>query len=162
MAVTQDIWQTYRGPSRVVGRLLQDGRQEMRALLFVLLACGLLFVAFSPYQAREAALNPDGPLSVRLYWSAIFWIFLTPLLLYLLAAILWLLVRVFGFRTSGYEIRLTLFWALLAASPIALLLGLVLGIIGPGLQAQIVGLAWLAVFAWFWIGGLSGRGRIAG
>ncbi|MDW4497855.1 YIP1 family protein [Sulfitobacter sp. D35] len=159
MAVTQDIWQTYRGPSRVVGRLLQDGRQEVRALLFALIACALVFVALAPYQAREAALNPEGPLSVRLYWSAFLWIFVMPLLLYVVSTAIWLIFRLFGSRRTAYEVRLTLFWALLAASPVLLLLGLVLGLIGPGLQAQIVGVVWAAVVLWFWIGGLFGAGR---
>lgn len=154
MAVTSDITATYRGPGRVIGRMLADGRQEGRVLTFALVAGLLFFVANAPFQAREAELDPDGPLAVRLYWSAFFWVLFMPLLAYGLAAVLWVLARITRRRISGYGIRLSLVWALLASSPVALLAGLVSGFIGPGRQLDIVGLAWLAVFGWFLIAGL--------
>jgi hypothetical protein len=122
--------------------------------LFVLIAGLLVFVASAPFQAREAELNPDGPLSVRLYWSAFLWMFLLPLLLYAFAAVVWLLSRLARRNLTGYGARLSLFWALLASTPVLLLLGLVAGMIGPGIQLQLVGLLWLGVFGWFWLGGL--------
>ncbi|GHF56338.1 YIP1 family protein [Seohaeicola zhoushanensis] len=154
MAVTSDITATYRGPGRVIGRMLADGRQEGRVLTFALVAGLLFFVANAPFQAREAELDPNGPLAVRLYWSAFFWVLMVPLLAYGLAAVLWVLARITRRRISGYGIRLSLVWALLASSPVALLAGLVSGFIGPGRQLDIVGLAWLAVFGWFLIAGL--------
>ena len=105
MAVTSDIVATYRGPGRVVERLLAQGRQETRALTFVMLACVLIFVAQAPYQAREAHLNPDGPLAVRLYWSAFFWVFIMPLVLYALAFLSFVVLRIFSARASGYRGR---------------------------------------------------------
>ncbi|NUH64226.1 YIP1 family protein [Sulfitobacter sp. S0837] len=154
MAVTSDIVATYRGPGKVMSGLLAQGRNEVRVLMFALMAGLLIFVALSPYQARAAHLDPEGPLSVRQYWSAFFWIFIMPLLLYGLAAMVWAVTRVSGQRISGYAVRLTLVWSLLASAPLLLLLGLALGFIGPGLQAQIVGAIWLAVFFWFWLSGL--------
>lgn len=154
MALTSDIVATYKGPSRVIGRFLGQGRNEVRALLFVLIAGLLMFIAAAPYQAREAQLNPDGPLEVRLYWSAFLFIFIIPLLLYGLAALIWMVSKVARMPVSGYEVRFTLFWALLASTPVLLLLGLVAGMIGQGAQLQLVGFIWLAVFGWFWISGL--------
>ena len=154
MALTSDIMATYKGPSRVVGRFLGQGRNEVRALLFVLIAGLLMFIAAAPYQAREAQLNPDGPLEVRLYWSAFLFIFIVPLLLYGLAALVWVVTKVARMPVRGYEVRFTLFWALLASAPVMLLLGLVAGFIGQGVQLQLVGFIWLAVFGWFWISGL--------
>ncbi len=90
MAVTQDIVATYRGPSKVMGRFLSQGRNEVRALIFLLLSGLMIFVAASPFQAREAQLDPTGPLAARLYWSAFFWIFIMPLLMYGFAAAVWL------------------------------------------------------------------------
>lgn len=154
MAVTSDIVATYRGPGKVMSGLLAQGRNEVRVLMFALMSGLLIFVALSPYQARAAHFDPEGPLAVRQYWSAFFWIFLMPFLLYLLAAVVWAVSRVTGLRISGFAARLTLVWSLLASAPILLLMGLTLGFIGPGLQAQIIGVLWLAVFMWFWLSGL--------
>lgn len=161
MALTQDIVATYRSPGRVFERFLEQGRNEVRALVFVLVAGLLIFVAQAPYQARAAELNPEGPLAVRLYWAALMWVFILPLILYLFAAlvrgVLWISRR----GISGYAVRLTLFWALLASTPVILLMGLVAGLIGPGAQMQLVTLLWLAVFLWFWIKGLVTADRMA-
>ena len=159
MALTNDIVATYKGPSKVIGRFLGQGRNEVRALLFVLIAGLLMFIAAAPYQAREAQLNPDGPLEVRLYWSAFLFIFIVPLLLYLLAAVIWVVSKVARMPVSGYQVRFTLFWALLASAPVMLLLGLVAGMIGPGIQLQITGFAWVGVFLWFWLSGLITAAR---
>ena len=159
MAVTSDIVATYRGPGTVMSGLLAQGRNGVRVLMFALMTGLLIFVALSPYQARAAHLDPEGPLSVRQYWSAFFWIFLMPLLLYAFAAMVWVISRVAGQQLTGYAVRLTLVWSLLASAPILLLLGLALGFIGPGVQAQIVGAVWLIVFFWFWVSGLFAAQR---
>ncbi|MGB3243589.1 MAG: YIP1 family protein [Sulfitobacter sp.] len=154
MSITNDIMATYRGPGRVINRFMRQGRNEVRALLFVLIAGLLVFIASAPFQAREAQFDPEGPLAVRLYWSAFLWIFLFPLLLYGFAALVWLVSKLARRQVTGYAVRLTLFWAILASSPVFLFLGLVAGMIGPGIQLQLVALVWLAVFGWFWFGGL--------
>ena len=159
MALTQDIVATYKGPRHVIDRFLAQGRNEVRLLLFVMITGLLFFVASTPYQAREAQLDPDVPLEARLYWSAFFWIFIMPLLLYAFTALIWGLSKIARRQITGYGIRFTFAWALLASTPVALLLGLMAGLIGPGVQLQLVGLVWLAVFAWFWIAGLSAAER---
>ena len=161
MALTQDILATYRGPARVVGRFLSQGRNEVRALLFILIAGLLIFVAQAPYQARAAELTPEGPLAVRLYWAGLLWVFLFPILLYAFAAVIWALSRLAGRKLSGYAVRFTLFWAVLASTPIVLLMGLVAGFIGPGIELQSVTIVWLCVFMWFWISGLLTADRAA-
>ncbi|MEH6645991.1 YIP1 family protein [Sulfitobacter sp.] len=145
---------TYKGPGRVVERFLSQGRNEVRALLFLLIAGILMFVASTPFQAREAQLDPEVPLAARLYWSGFFYVFLLPILVYLFAIVIWGLARIARRQITGFEIRFTLIWALLAATPVALLLGLTAGMIGPGIQVKAVGVVWLAVFGWFWAAGL--------
>lgn len=154
MALTQDIFTTYKGPKRVVARFLAQGRNEVRALLFVLIAGVLMFVAVAPYQAREAQLDVEVPLEARLYWSALFYILILPIFIYLFALVVWGLARIARRQITGYEIRFTLIWALLASTPIMLLMGLTAGFIGPGIQLQLLGLVWFLVFGWFWISGL--------
>ncbi|MGJ8545576.1 MAG: YIP1 family protein [Sulfitobacter sp.] len=154
MSLTRDITATYRGPKTVLRRFLAQGNSEVRNLMFLLVACALIFVAQAPFQAREAELDPEGPLAVRLYWSAFLWIFIMPLILFGFSGLVWGISKVARRSISGHDIRLTLFWALLAATPVTLLLGLVAGFIGPGPQLQIVAVIWLIIFGWFWASGL--------
>ena len=80
--------------------------------------------------------------------------------MYAFAAAIWLISKVARAGVTGFDIRLTLFWSLLASTPVLLLLGLVAGMIGPGIQLQVVGIIWLCVFGWFWVSGLlTAQGR---
>ncbi|WP_300547071.1 YIP1 family protein [Roseovarius sp.] len=152
MPVTRDIVATYRGPRRVVRRLLDVGPREDRALVILVAACGMTFIAQWPRLAREAHLTGQ-ELNPLLGGTLLAWVFIAPLIFYTLALLSHGLARVLRGRGTGYGARLALFWALLAASPIILLHGLVAGFIGPGPGLQIVGLIWLGIFGWFWIAG---------
>lgn len=152
MSVTRNIVATYRGPAPVLRNLLSLGQREDRALAYAMGACALIFVAQLPRLAREAHIT-GAELNMLLGATLMAWIFIAPLLLYILAAGARLIGRVFGGRGSMYGARLALFWALLASTPLILLHGLVAGFIGAGLQLQIVGLVWFLCFGWFWIGG---------
>jgi hypothetical protein len=153
MAVTADITATYRGPRKVIARLLAMGPREDRLLAFVMGACVLLFIAQMPRLAREAHLSGQ-ELNMLLGGALMGIIFIAPLALYALALISHLFVRLVGGQGDAYCGRLALFWALLASSPLLLLNGLVAGFIGPSPALSSVGLLWLAVFLWFWISGL--------
>jgi len=162
VALTSDIMATYRSPSRVVSRFLAQGRNEVRALLFMMIAGILIFVASTPYQACEAQLDTEVPLLARMYWSAFLYIFILPILVYVFAAVVWVLARVARREVTGYQIRFTLIWALLASTPVLLLMGLTAGFIGPGIQLQVVGFVWIGVFGWFWAAGLLSADGAAG
>lgn len=153
MAVTTDILASYRGPGRVVARLLAAGQREDRALAILMAGCVLVFVAQLPRLAREAHLAGQ-ELNPILGGSLLAWVIIAPLLFYILAALSHVIARVFGGRGGWYGARLALFWALLASTPVLLLHGLVSGLIGPGPGRDAVGLIWLAVFLWFWLSGL--------
>ncbi|RXV62240.1 YIP1 family protein [Roseovarius sp. A46] len=153
MPVTRDIIATYRGPRRVVRRLLEMGPREDRALVMLIAACVLVFVAQWPRLAREAHLT-EQELNPLLGGALLAWVFLAPLLLYALALLSHGAARLIGGRGTAYGARLALFWAFLAASPLMLLRGLVAGFIGPGPGLQGVDLIWCGVFLWFWISGL--------
>jgi len=149
MALTADIAATYLRPRRVVARFLAQGRNEVRVLLFVLIAGMMMFIAVAPYQAREAQLDPEIPLQARLYWSAFFYILIVPILLYLVALMIYPLAWIIRRQVSLYQVRFSLIWALLASTPLMMLMGLTAGFIGPGIELQATGLLWLAVFLWF-------------
>lgn len=149
MSVTADIVATYRGPGRVMQRLLAMGQREDRALALIMAACLIAFVAQMPGLAREAhlagtELNPL--LGSRLLGSVIF----APLAFYGLAALSHIVARLFGGRGDWYGARLALFWALVAVSPLVLVQGLIAGFIGAGPLLTAFGVLGFAVFLWFW------------
>jgi hypothetical protein len=162
MSVTRDIARTYRAPREVLRRRVAGAPREDRALAIVMAACALMFVSQWPLQSRLAFEDPTVPLDMRMGGALMGWVFIAPLAFYLLAAVVHAIARLFGGRASWYEARMALFWALLAASPLWLLNGLVAGFIGPGPELTMVGLAALLTFLVFWGAGLweveTGRG----
>ena len=152
MAITNNITATYRGPGRVIERLLALGPREDRALAYLMGGCLLVFVAQLPRLSREAHLSGE-ELNMQLGATLLAWLIIAPLLFYALAFLARLIGRIAGGKGTGYGARLTLFWALLASSPLMLFHGLVAGFIGPGPVLTGVGLLWLVVFLWFWLSG---------
>lgn len=153
MAVTRDIAATYRGPGKVLQRLLERGARETYALTIVMAACLVVFVAQWPKISRDAHMNGE-EIYLPVYGALIGVVFALPILMYVVAAISQGLVRLLGGKGYGYGARLSLFWAFLAASPVLLLLGLVEGFIGAGQQVFVVKILWVGVFLWFWLSGL--------
>ncbi len=153
MPVTTDIVATYRGPGRVVRRLLDMGPREDRALAFVMAFCVIGFIAQLPSLARKAHLE-GSELNMLMGGALLGSVFILPLIFYGLAWLSYLVARAVGGKGTSYGARLALFWALLASVPLVLLNGLVAGFIGPGAAQSLIGLLWVAVFVWFWFSGL--------
>ena len=119
-----------------------------------MVACLIFFVAQTPRLAREAHLKGTD-LDMLLGATLLAWLFIAPLIFYMLAAGTQIILKVLHGKPSGFSTRLALFWALLASSPLVLLHGLTAGFVGTGIELQIVGLIWLSVFLWFWVSGLA-------
>jgi hypothetical protein len=153
MTVTREIVATYRNPGAVMRRLLAMGQREDRALIILMVACGVMFVAQWPPLARDAYLTGE-ELNPKLGGALLAWMFIAPLFFYTIAMLSHWLMRVFGGCGTGFGARLALFWALLAASPLMLLAGLVAGFIGAGPGLTAVGIVWLSIFVAFWVLGL--------
>ncbi len=157
MAITTDIVRTWRGPRAVMQAMLAAGTREDRALAILMGACFLMFLAQLPLMARLAYLSATETGAAVLDRDQLFgtafvaWMMIAPLGFYAVAWLTHLVLRVFGRTCSGYAVRLALFWSLLAATPLAILLGLVQGLIGPGPAANLVGAVWIAVFGFFWV-----------
>ncbi|MEM1375500.1 MAG: YIP1 family protein [Pseudomonadota bacterium] len=149
MPVTTDIMQSYRRPRTVFRRLLDAGQREDRAIAILAGACLLFFAASAPVSQRQA-LEGQGDLSQLLTYSLFSWLFLWPLLLYGIAALSHLVMKLFRGRGSWYGARLALFWSMLISTPLVLLYSLTYALVGPGLQADLVGILWLIVFLLFW------------
>ena len=157
MPVTSDIVATYRGPRKVMRRLIDLGRREDRALAFVMGFAVIAFVAQLPRLSRVAHLE-GSDLSMMMGGALMGTVFILPLMLYVIAVAGQGVARLFGARVTGYNARLALFWSLLATTPVLLFHGLVAGFIGPGPAQFGVGLIWFALFFWFWISGLREAG----
>ena len=157
MPVTSDIVATYRGPRTVFRRMLAMGEHEGRALAIVMAGCVVFFVADWPRLSRDAHILYQD-LNQMLGGALMGWIFLAPLAFYVIAALSQLALRLLGRKPSGYDLRLALFWAFLAASPVKLLHGLAAGFIGPGPALTSVGIIWFGLFMWFWISNMREAG----
>lgn len=134
-------------------RLAGAGPREDRALAILMGACVILFVAQWPRLSREAHLTGQD-LNGLLAGALAGWLLFAPLGLYLVAWLAHLVARLLRGQGPSFNARIALFWGLLAATPLALLNGLVAGFIGPGPALTLVGVIWIAVLLWFWIAGL--------
>lgn len=156
MAITDDILSTYRGPRRVVRRLLAGERHEGRALAYLLAGLILAYIALWPVMSRANVLaGPEGPPMVQRMMAAFLGVLALLPVFYLVAALSRLLAGVAGGRGSFFGARVVLFWAFLAAAPVMLLRGLVGGMIGPGPALAAMDVISAGVFLWFWFSGLA-------
>lgn len=154
MALAGDIVESYRRPGRIVRRRLGDPvRAEGRALVTLMLACLLIFVAQWPRLSRESHLTGQD-LNMMLGGALLGWLFIAPLALYGIAGVSHLIARALGGKAEYVEARMALFWALLAAAPLWLFWGLVAGFSGPGPLLDAVGIVALLAFVGLWAAGL--------
>lgn len=149
MSVTADILLSWRRPARVARRLAAAGRREDRALAYLMIGCLLIFVAQWPRLSQMAQLPGAETSLVRLMAYELFaWLILWPLLFYALAALVHVVVRLFGGQGQMFDSRLALFWALLASVPGALLFGMTRGMLSHGPAVQLTGAVWVGGFIW--------------
>ncbi len=159
MALISNVLKTYRAPRQAVRGVLEMGRREDLMVVYLLLACALIFASQWPALARQAYLDPAIPLQALLAISAMVWLMAFPLIAYILAFVLYLLTRVVGMGTTGYGSRVALFWAMLAASPLWLFWGMVKGLAAPGAAESAVAALTLGAFLFFLVAGLLEAGR---
>ncbi|MCB1357195.1 MAG: YIP1 family protein [Maritimibacter sp.] len=149
MSVLSDIVEAYRRPAPVFRRRLGEVPREDRALAVLMAACLMVFVAQWPRLQRVAF--ETGEDFEPLVGGALFaWLFVMPLVAYALGTVTHLIARALGGHGSPYAARFALFWALLVASPLWLLSGLVAGFIGQGPQLALVGAVALGAFLVHW------------
>ena len=112
MSVANDIARTYRTPRTVLRRRVSTGATEGRALAILLAGCLLMFVAQWPGLSRAAFEDPSIPVEARIGGALIAWLFMMPLVFYILAALSHLAARMFSGQATWLESRMALFWAL--------------------------------------------------
>ncbi len=150
MGLVSDIFATYRSPRNVMRRLLAVSPDESRALMYLLLACGLAFVAQWPRLQREALMDASVTLEMRIGGALLGWMFMVPPVMYAVAFAARLIARAFGGQGTGYSARLALFWSMLATAPLGLAAGLISGFGGAGIGATVMGVVGYAVFCLIW------------
>lgn len=149
LSVAGDIFAAWGAPRRVFRRRAGAAPREDRALVVLMAACLLIFVAQWPRLSRQAF--ETGADLQPLIGGALFGLlFLAPLALYAIGTLTHLLARLLGGGASAYAARFALFWALLAATPLWLFWGLIAGFIGPGAAMSAVGLVAFGLFLWLW------------
>lgn len=151
MGVSVDIVRAWRHPRQVMARLLGGGVREDRALIFLMTACLLIFIAQWPRLARQAHFDPSTPLDARLGGALMAWLFIVPLAGYLLAALARIVAKLLGGQGSWYSSRLALFWSLLAAAPFWLIFGLASGFAATGIVKNLFGLVAFLAFLIIWL-----------
>lgn len=146
MSVVQNIVRTYRAPKEAFAGLISQGPREPQLLAFMLLACGLIFVAQWPVMSRAAFEDPTVTFQQRMGGALFGIMFMLPLLLYGLAGLLQLGLRAFRRGVAGLHVRLVLFWSLLAITPLMLLRGGLSAFLGPIPAVTAFGFVVLVVF----------------
>ncbi|NNU80743.1 YIP1 family protein [Halovulum dunhuangense] len=151
-----DILSAYPDLRGSIRTKLDQAPRDAQLLILIFLAAGIGFVAGLP-AAREQALaveEPDaltGVLAGRLFAA----IFITPLVLFALAALSHVAARIFGGRGSFWSARLALVWAVIVALPLLVVSAALDPILGAALGAYGVGLSTIlstvAGFGFLWI-----------
>lgn len=154
MPVTSDMARMYRKPRAVVRSLFDMGPREDRAIAWLMIGCFLVFISRLPALQRGAVQDGSNFQQDAIY-AFFALLMIAPLLFYIVAFGLYLLTRALRPAATPYGARLAVFWGWLAATPLALFYGLLVGFNGlehPGTVA--IGALWLIILLWFWISGL--------
>lgn len=153
MGVVQDMARSYRAPRAVLRSRLRE-ESEGSALVTLMLACGLIFVAQWPRLSR-LAFETGQEVQMLMGATLLSWLFIMPLVFYVLAGVVAFVMRLLGQGGDGFQTRMALFWGLLCAAPLWLLWGLTAGFVGPGVATSLVGLLALFALMFFWGANLS-------
>jgi hypothetical protein len=150
MSVTRDIVSSWHSPRVVIRRHLARPVSEPFAFTLLVTFLILAFIALWPGMARLSTLDPTVPVTARLIPAGLALLATIPAW-YLVSIISHLIARAFGGKGTYYRARLALFMALCAATPLVLLHGLTQGMIGPGSQANLVGIVAAIAFLTIWV-----------
>lgn len=153
MSAVEDILRSYRRPRVVIREHLARMRSESRLFTFLFAALLVIFVAQWPRLARQHYEVPDIPMPGLLLGTALALAATVPFF-YAIALLVSWITRIVGGRGDGYGARLALFWALFTVSPLMLLHGLTLGIVGFGIQADSLSVVVFVAFLLIWGAGL--------
>lgn len=152
MTLYQEILAAYRGAGASMRRQMVQVKGEERLLVYIVLACLLLFVARVPGLMVLAQTSDNAEITPTSLIGTSFAItlFFAPLFFYAIAAFSHMIAQAFGGKGSYFEARLALFWALLVTTPLVLLSSMVNVVVPSPVLVQSTGLIIFLVFAFFW------------
>ena len=155
MAVASDVARAYARPRRTARLILSKADTESRALALVMTGCAFLFIAQFPELILQGQTNAGHPtLAAMAAGRVIGTLLFAPLLFYFLAGTAGALMRLLGRQISWLHSRVSLFWAVLAASPLVLIEAVARGLQLNDLVQQAVSVVTIILFAAFWVSGL--------
>ena len=156
MSVVTNISKTYYKPIQTYSKMFAAGASEKENLAYLVGGCVISFVAQWPAQSRQAFINQQ-PVNELMGAILLSNLFLLPLIFYLVSAVIFIFAKSFRSAISGMGLRLIIFWAYLATTPVLLLVGLVEGFFGKSYQYFAVAGLWFLVFLAFIYSGFKGR-----
>ena len=128
MSIVQDIITTYRKPQQVFATLLDGVVSESRSLAILIGGCVGTFISSWPALARQAHLESKDVTDL-VGGALLAWVFIMPLVFYVLAMMFWGIQRVLMGRARMDQVRIVLFWSFFSSLPFMFLHGLVRGFI---------------------------------
>lgn len=130
------------------------GQREDRAIMWLMIGCFLVFISRLPALQRSAVQEGTNFQQDTVY-AFFALLVIAPLLFYAIAFVFFLITKALRPAATNYGARLAVFWGWLAATPVALFYGLLVGFNGVDHAGTVlVGYIWLALLVWFWISGL--------
>ena len=156
-----DILRTYRRPCHVIEGKLKHAPSDRRAVAYLFAGCTIYVAAAVPNLIREnLTYRHDIPLAAWISGALLGGIIFLPLVFYFLAAAVRILLWPLGWRVSWLHSRISLFWAVLASAPLALLIGISEGFFGRSTFNAALSWIDLGILVLFWAIGLYISGRL--
>lgn len=155
MPVAVEIFRAYFEPRCSARRMLLRTDSEGKAFALVFTGCVFLFLAQLPdLVGPGASSGPRPPLTALATARVIGALLLAPLVFYATAGISGLIARLLGRSISWRHARVSLFWAVLAVSPAAMLSALTRNFLGGGILVNSFPWILMTLFLLFWMCGL--------
>lgn len=155
MPLADEVFRAYFEPRCSARRMLLRTDSEGKAFVLVFTGCILLFLAQLPdLVGQGASPGPQPSLTALATARVIGALLFAPLVFYAAAGISGLVARLLGRSIGWRHARVSLFWAVLAVSPAAMLLALVRNFLGGSILVSTFPWILMTLFLLFWACGL--------
>ena len=146
MSLIDDFIRTHSEPSIVFAKKVPH-TGDARAFAYLMLACLLMFMSRIPStiagQGAHSIDRPTGPTLAALFLGAMI---AAPMMFYLYAAAIRLLMMMMGGRIAWLHSRVVVFWSLLVVSPWVVIAGLITGYVQINMLETIETVALISFF----------------
>ena len=155
MPVAAEVFRAYFEPRRSARRMLTRTDSEGKAFALVFTGCVILFLAqLADLVGLRAPAGMQPSLTALAAARVIGALLLAPLVFYAVAGVSGFVFRLLGRSIDWRHARVSLFWAVLAVSPTAMLLALARNLLGGSILVDSFPWLLMALFLLFWTCGL--------